>query len=462
MKIALIVYDDDAYVHYFPMGVAALTAVLEKKYTVDLILQDANHYPDEYITQYLDTHDIDVVGLSFVGGYYQYRKAKQISLAVNRAKKRPFYILGGHGPSPEPEFFMRKMEADAVCIGEGEETIMEIMEALGKPERDLSTIAGLAYRDGNSFKINLRREPIADIDSLPIPAYHRFPMNYYRLLRFPRCAKNDYVIPMLSGRGCPFKCNFCYRMDEGFRPRSNDRILEEIELLKHDYGITYILFGDELLMSSFERTESFCEALIAQNANIKWGASGRLNYARPDLLRLMRKAGCVFLNYGIESFDNNSLKLMNKSLTEEQIQKGIEATLEAGISPGYNMIFGNYGDNLETLRKSVDFLLRYDDGAQLRTIRPVTPYPGSQLYYDALASGKLKDCEDFYEHKHTNSDLLSVNFTSLSDEEFYKALHWANTTLLDNYQARVRKQTEEQLNALYGNRDATFRGFRHL
>ena len=84
------------------------------------------------------------------------------------------------------------------------------------------------------------------------------------------------------------------------------------------------------------------------------------------------------------------MKTMNKKLTVEQIIKGIEATLTAGISPGFNIIFGNIGENADTLRAGMDFLLKYDDHSQLRTIRPVTPYPGSELYYYAIKKGLLK------------------------------------------------------------------------
>lgn len=120
-----------------------------------------------------------------------------------------------------------------------------------------------------------------------------------------------------------------------------------------------------------------------------------------------------FINYGIESMDEKALRVMNKALTTKQIIAGIENTLAVGISPGYNIIFGNIGETAESLKLGVEFLLKYDDHSQLRTIRPVTPYPGSPLYYYAIENGLLKDCEDFYENKHINSDLLTINFTDL-------------------------------------------------
>jgi radical SAM superfamily enzyme YgiQ (UPF0313 family) len=194
--------------------------------------------------------------------------------------------------------------------------------------------------------------------------------------------------------------------------------------------------------------------------NIKWDCNGRLNYATPEVLNLMKKSGCVFINYGIESYDDDMLRRMNKSLTKEQITKGIDATLAAGISPGFNIIFGNIGESKEVLMKSVEFLLNYDDGSQMRTIRPVTPYPGSPLYYYAIEKGLLEGPEDFYERKHLNSDLLAVNFTDLSDDEFHDALIEANEILLNNYFKRKEIQVKEQLVNLYKKKDVSFRGFR--
>ena len=259
---------------------------------------------------------------------------------------------------------------------------------------------------------------------------------------------------------CKFKCNFCYRMDQGFRARSNEAIIEEIKYLINRYSISYINFSDELLMSSEQRVIGLCEDIIKAKLNIKWECNGRLNYAKPEALKIMKKAGCVFINYGIEAYDDRVLKKMNKCLTTDQIKKGIEATLASQISPGFNIIFGNIGETKETLMKGVDFLLKYDDAAQMRTIRPVTPYPGSPLYYYAIENGLLKDVEDFYENKHVNSDLLSVNFTEMTDNEFYEALMNANKILLQNYHDKKRISIDEQLHNLYIRRDISFRGFR--
>ncbi len=460
MRVLLVVYDNDSYIHTFPQGLAYIAAALKKNgYDVVIYNQDIDHLPDEHLTEHLNKNKYDFIGLSFIGGYYQYRKALKISEAINNSKNRPFFILGGHGPSPEPEFFIKKTNADAVVIGEGEETIIELIYSVIN-KISLNNVKGIAYRNGDEVVINERRELIKNIDSLSWPEYNLFPIEYYRLIRWPHAASRDFVMPVLSGRGCTFRCNFCYRMDKGFRPRSNESIIEEVKYLIKDYRISYINFSDELLMSSEKRVVDFCNDLIKTDLKIKWDCNGRLNYATPEVLNLMKKSGCVFINYGIESYDDEMLKKINKALTTDQIKKGIEATLEAGISPGYNIIFGNIGETKEVLMKGVEFLLKYDDGSQMRTIRPVTPYPGSALYYHAIEKGLLEGPEDFYEKKHLNSDLLAVNFTDLSDNEFHDAMYEANEILLNNYFRKKEIQVKEQLVNLYKKKDVSFRGFR--
>ncbi|MCX6050952.1 MAG: radical SAM protein [Campylobacterales bacterium] len=460
MRVLLITYDNESLIQWFPQGTAYIAAILLKHgHEVEIYAQDIHHYPESHLTQKLDNEKYDIVGLSFIGGYYEYKKAIKISDAINQSKQKPFYIIGGFGPTPAPKYFLKKLQADALVMGEGEVTVIELLDFI-KEKKDFKDVLGLAYRVEDKVFINPSRPLIEDVDTIPMPAYHLFNIEHYRLMRLPGCSKTDFIMPVLSGRGCTFTCNFCYRMDKGFRGRSNESIIEEIKYLKENHGITYIGFTDELLMSSISRTMSLSQAIIDAKLDIKWDCNGRLNYAKPKVLKLMKEAGCVFINYGIEAYDDQILKNMDKVLTTKQIEEGIVATLKEEISPGYNIIFGNIDETKETLMKGVEFLLKYDDGAQMRTIRPVTPYPGSPLYHLAIEKGMIKDIEDFYENKHLNSDLLTCNFTKLSDDEFYEALLEANEILLDNYHERTKKNIRKQLEDLYIKHDASFRGFR--
>jgi len=461
MRVLFVIMDTGMYISTFPQGVAYLTSVLlNEGIDVEIYNQDIHHWQDHKLTHYLDKEKFDLVGIGSIAGYYQFKRVIEISAAINASKNKPFFVLGGHGPSPEPEYYLEKTKADAVVIGEGENTIINLCDAIAN-HKNLKTVRGIAYRNNNGeCIINEPNNLIEDVNSIPFPAYHKFPIDYYRLIKMPNSLKTDLTMRIISGRGCIFKCTFCYRMDKGFRPRSAESIVEEIELLQKNYGITYIGFTDELFMSSIERTIHLCETFINKGIEFRWSCNGRLNFAKQKVLLLMKKAGCVFVNYGIESLDQKVLNNMKKGLTVNQIVNGIEETLKAKISPGLNIIFGNLGDNAKTINKAVDFLIKYDDGAQMRTLKPVTPYPGSPLYYYAIEKGLLQDCADFYENKHNNSDLVTVNFTEMNDDEFHECLLNANKRLIKNYfqkQCDLSLQTAEKL---YKDLNTHFRGFR--
>jgi len=445
-----IVYDNRSHGPIFPQGVAYLMAACKAAgHKADVYLQDIHHLPDEHLTQFLDNSEYDVVGLGFVAGYYPYRKAISISRAVNRSKRRGdfIYVLGGHGPSAAPEYFRKKLEADLVVQGEGERAMLVVKEY---------TNEGI-----DNACIAIEGKPASDIDTLHWPLYEEFPIEIYRLMRLPTSKESDFAMPILSGRGCKWKCTFCYRMVPGFRPRDPWAVIEEMHYLQKEWNINHFDFNDELLMSSKERIHIFCEALIeAKLKPFKWDCSGRLNYAKPEELKLMKRAGCEYINYGIESLDDRVLRKMRKGLSAQQITEGIQATLKEELVPGLNFMWGNIGDTEETLGEMVQFLLAHDRCMELRTIRPVTPYPGSPLFDYAVENGYLEDVEDFYEHKHINSDLLTCNFTEIPDERFHELLLLANAKLINNYSiTRMDRRLFQAFN-LYKMKDKSFRGFR--
>lgn len=459
MNVLLVVYDNGSYIHWFPQGLAYIVSALELDgHRVTIWPQDIHHLPADALTAKLDDTHYDVVGVSACGGYWQYRQLMALSAAVASARRRPYYVLGGHGPAADPAYFLRKTDADACVIGEGEDTAVELLPALGNSAA-LRRVFGIAWRDGDEVVVNPRRPVRADVDSLPWPSYDAFDCTHYRLLRFPRCEPSDFCMPVLSARGCTFRCTFCFRLDPGYRPRAAAAIVDELRWLQAMYGITYFAFSDELLMSSEARTMELCAAFRSSGLRFRWCANGRLNYATQPVLAAMRDAGCVFINYGIEALDDEVLRRMEKHLTVDEIETGVARTLEAGISPGLNIIWGNLGDTRETLERGVQFLLRHDDCAQLRTIRPVTPYPGTKLYQTAIERGLLIDCADFYKRRHRNSDLLTVNFTDLSDAEFHAALAGANARLIRNHYAKRCQGTLDAATRLYSG-DVAFRGFR--
>jgi len=242
LKVLLVVYDDGSYDHTFPMGLGSLAGVLKRDgHEITVWNQDMNHWPDDYLRTYLDENKFDVVVLSVIAGYYQYKKVNNLSKAINNSVNRPFYAMGGYGPTPEPEFWIKKSGCDVVCMGEGEIIISKLMDAI-ENKKSLKTVPGVAWIEDGKLQQTPRAPLIEDLDSLPPIPYELFPMHYYRMLRVPKVKGTDFVFPLMSARGCSFKCTFCYRMDTGYRMRSPEALLDEIEMLNKDYGITYISF----------------------------------------------------------------------------------------------------------------------------------------------------------------------------------------------------------------------------
>ena len=131
MEILFIAYDNESHISYFPIGIGYLASVLRAKgHTVTIYNQDVYHYPEDHLVNFLERNHFDLVGIGVVGGYYQYRKLLKISQAIKRVRRRPFFVIGGHGPSAEPEFFLRRTQADAVVVGEGEIILANLVDAI--------------------------------------------------------------------------------------------------------------------------------------------------------------------------------------------------------------------------------------------------------------------------------------------------------------------------------------------
>lgn len=461
MKILFINYDNQSSINILPVGTCYVAGYVKKHGFDDIAYysQDIYHYSEEHLTRYLSENRFDVAAIGFVAGYYQHQKVMRLCEAVKRATPSPFLVLGGHGPTPEPAFYMKVTGADAVVMGEGELPFLNLLSALqaGAPLKD---VKGIAYRDGDEIFVNPRQKPISDLDSIPLPYYEALPMEYYVSKRLYNMTPTDRMLFMVGSRGCNYTCNFCQRIEAGIRFRSPESIVGEIQKYQRDYEITYVAFMDELFMFSEKRVFELTEAFLKAGLKIKYFCTGRLNIVNSNILDMMKRSGCVYIDYGIEQFDNKALAAMNKKLTEDQIIKGIELTQSKGFPIILDILFGNIGDTKETLRKTLDFFKKYNDYGQYRTIRPVTPYPGTMLYSYAIEKGLLKGPEEFYA-KHVNLELPTVNFTNVPDNEYLSLLFDANTEITNDYYEHFRKESVETFRKIYFEKDISFRGVRH-
>ena len=404
-------------------------------------------FTNRQLIYYLKKNDFDFIGIGFMAARYK-ETVLPLCKVINKYKKNAKLVLGGHGPSAIPGYILSRTGADGLVVGEAEYIIHNVVQQI---DRGRKILYG---------------SPVKKLDSIPYPAWDLFPMDIYtNCINNPGMVPEDKMIGMVTSRGCVNDCTFCYRMEKGLRIRSLDNVIEEMKLLQDKYGITYFEFNDECFLLHKKRLEEFQQKLEENNMNIKYWCAARVDMVTEEVLKIMKDTGCKFINYGFESMDETVLKEMNKNVTPFDNLNAATLTRDAGIPFGVNMIWGYPSDNKNTLEDSVKFIKEFNSSFQCRTIRPVTPYPGSVLYDEAIEKGLLKDADDFF-NRFNNSDLITVNFTKMKEDYMYEALFDANCRLIQDHKMKGGISSEESyklmrgFQKLYFNKEYKFRGAR--
>lgn len=343
-------------------------------------------------------------------------------------------LLGGGLVTPIPEFILRRTGADIAAIGEADFTIPMLLRAIAEGGR-LADVPGIAYLEDDVFRHT--GEPIIPREitrgEIGWPAWDLFPIeSYLRAPKFPPYEQSDRVMSILTGRGCPFNCNFCYRTCT-FRTRPVDDVLDEMEHLVAQYGLTGFYFIDDLVMLNRKRVAALCEGILSRGLRIKFNIAGRANIVDREIIRMLKEAGCISIFYGIESGDQKALDAMNKKISVEQARRAVAMTREAGIFCWYGIMFGQPGETAETLERTVALIKDLSYGRFYpQQIFGCIPFPGTQLYAHCKQTGLIKSDEDFY-NKYVSQDWslaqLPINMTALPDAEANALFRQANEEL---------------------------------
>ena len=458
------VYQDD---NHFPLGPAYLAAVLYNQGAqVEAYCMDVFHYTNEQLAKHLDENEYDLICLGFLSARFT-ETVVNLCKVINAHKKNAWFVLGGQGTSPIPEYILRTTKADAAVIGEAENTIINLLSCKIN-KSNLSQVLGIAYLDKNIFQYTGRNKLIIKLDKIPLPLWEIFPMKeYVTCIKFPNQRPEENHLEIITSRGCINRCNFCYRMEKGIRLRSVENIIKEMQILLKKYSVSCYTFDDELFVFSKKRLMELEQGLKKANLKIKFNCSARVDIMDKEMVEILKRCGCQLISLGFESSSDEVLKLMNKNTTVEQNMRILEIVEKCGgIGLGLNFIWNNFGDDEKSLRKNTELIKKYNTYDQCRTIRPVTPYPGSDLYYKLIETGKLKGPEDFF-NKFKNSDLMLVNLMDMPDSRAYELLLEVNTDLiLDHYQhtrgdMNEAKNLIQQFADLYAGKIIKFRGSRH-
>jgi len=369
-----------------PMGLALIAALLEKEgYAVTVVDGNALQLKAEEITQLVS--DADIVGLSATTPTINIATA--LAHHLRQAKPGLTIILGGPHPTLLPEATMRAApDIDVVVKGEGEATIIELLQSL-ESKQPLDKIPGISYRQDGKIASTKARPITLDLDSLPFLAYHLLPWQRYKP-RPPRGRLSPFAA-LLTSRGCPYRCNYCSKAIFGqkFRGQSPGRVVDEIAYLKQQFGIKEFAFYDDVFSLDQKRACAIADEILKRGLKIDWTCETRVNLVDRELLSHLKQAGCYSVAYGIESGSQKIIDIINKEITLEQAEEAVRLSHEVGLQTiGYFMI-GNPGETPETIRQTIQFAKRLKlDFVQFSV---TIPYPGSKLYELYLDGSKVDD-----------------------------------------------------------------------
>ncbi|MEM5829475.1 MAG: radical SAM protein [Candidatus Aenigmatarchaeota archaeon] len=373
MKICLI----DPGFTFYPyqsLGILYIGSFLEENGKEVCFLNFSGQKIDEEkIRKILTDIKPDILGITCAFG--QIKRTLLISKVAKELGAK--VVCGGLAPTALPMSFIENDCIDYVVVGEGEHTMLELCEAI-ENKKPLKKVKGLVFKE-NGKKIWTGKREEADLNKLPPPAWY---MVNEKLIK-----RLEYVY-VVGSRGCNYRCSHCFNRCFGsnrLRTRNPKSIVDEIEYLYRKYGIKNFKFGDNDFTLDEKWGREICREIIKRKIKIKWTCFSHIRDLSLDLLRLMRRAGCIQICFGVESGSEKVLKILNRSLNLEVAKKCMGNCKRTGILVLTSFIFGIPGDEVKELKKTVEVIKELKP--DICSVFWYTPIPGTPLFEIAKKCG---------------------------------------------------------------------------
>jgi len=365
--------------------------------------------------------------ICFGGMVTRYRYIKMLSKLCRSHFPNAVQICGGTVSLTGNKPLSANSTIDIFVVGEGEETIVEILQ-----EKKLQEISGICINSPyGSLRQTSVRSRIKDLDAIPRPAYDLVDTQKYITLYQNQTGWR--YLPLVVTRGCPFNCNFCLlNFGHEMTYRSPKSVIEELNHLKINYGIDSFTLWDDIQFVDKKWVREFAERLIKEKLNLKWSCVSRVSLFPKknhdedlELLKLCKKSGLLRVSLGIESGNQKMLDAMNKRITVPQTEYCISLLRKAGIKASGSMLVGYPGENKKTIQDSVDFVRR---NLLTTSFYKLILLPGTTLYNKIIKDGLIKDEEAYLEKisLHGDASHITINLTEMSDEDYTKTVEWAD------------------------------------
>lgn len=406
------------FVHRAPLeGPSVIAAVLRGLGLEVIILDQRENFNPETLAGG-PLKNIDIIGIVTYSDSFPHIK-RVIEIAKEEAPQR-LVVLGGPLVSSVPRLIMENTKADYAVVGEGELTLIELMDFIMKTKDTLpiEKIRGLAWKNSEGcIMLNPRRPQMYNLDAVPLQDLSLWP-SVQKIGEAPE-------IYMTSSRGCPGNCSFCFRAMPALRYKSPARVRRELLYLLKRYKYRFVWWSDLTFIDSKERVHRLMDEAFS-GVDFRWCCFTRVDGIDLSILRRMREKGCDIVMYGFESITKGILDYFRKRVSKSQIIRAINLTRKAGLKVGGLFIIGGPGETEESLKRLTEFCKKFKE---VTRVKYMSALPGTKLYYDALKRGIIKDeLEHLYflarEHSVEEDEIL--NFTDIPEEALRKAYHEIN------------------------------------
>ena len=407
-----------------PLGLCYVAAAFESA-DAEVIILDyiVRKYTPEKLFNELSAFQPDIIGITSVT--MNFNQAVSILKTAKTMFPEAITVMGGpHVTFDYDDTLKENKEIDLIVIGEGEQTIMELVPLIRDREA-WHTIKGIAYMDGDHVTVTPKRGFIKDIDSLPFPSRHLLPISRYLALGLP--------ISIITSRGCPNRCIFCQgplMVGKKIRNRDQKLVLDEIEMLL-SYGFDRINFSDDFFTSNPKRVRQFCEEISKRGLKFGWTVFARADSVNVELLTLMRDHGCDMVFFGVESGNQEMLNRIRKHVTLDRIRKAVADCKTVGMPVFASFIAGLPGESMDTLMDSENFAKELD---VIYGYHFLAPFPGTDVK-ENIASYDLELLTTDWSRFDANAPITRTS--SLSPEEI--------EDFVDTYFLGIYRRQDEML-----------------
>lgn len=385
-----------------PMGLLYLAAVLrQNNIPVEILDAEIKNLTLAETMAEIKRKRPDIIGITAVTATYL--EVEILAKKIKQTLPRIPILVGGPHVTAMPEYTMKNKHFDIGFYGEGENTMIELVNYLDKVHlklriENLKKIDGLVLRDGRKVIKTRPRELINDLDELPFPAWDLLE-DLDKYVPQVIAYKRRPVGFMITSRGCPYSCIFCDKNVFGnrYRMHSAERVVSEIEYLIKRFGVREIKFLDDQFTLHKKRLDRICDLIIKKRLNLSWSCSSRVDTVNKELFLKMRKAGCWLIAVGIESGNQRVLDFIKKGITLKQVRDSMKWAREAGIRIRGFFMLGHPTDTKESIEDTIKLALELPLNTAEFSI--ATPFPNTEFGRIACRYGKV-DKSDISKFAH--------------------------------------------------------------